>query len=350
VVYTFERLDIQNHDWPAKIDSEEAGTIYQTPAWLTFLSRTQNGEPIVAALREGSVTIGYFTGMIVRKFGVRIMGSPFPGWSTDYMGFALSPGACRRQAVQALLDFAFEELRCVHLEVMDRNLTLRDLDGLGVQYRVLRGFEIDLSSDEDELFSNMTSACRRCIRKAEKEGVRVEEAHDREFAEEYYAQLKDVFAKQNLVPTYDVDRVRQLIAHIHPTGHLLMLRARNRDGQSIATGIFPHLNGVLYFWGGASWRKYQLLRPNEAIQWEAIKIAKRNGLHTYDMGGGGEYKRKYGGCEIVVPWFRKSKYHWIRFLRDMAQQGYKLSRRCDGQFNRLVGGRFAGSGSFRSLV
>jgi hypothetical protein len=78
------------------------------------------------------------------------------------------------------------------------------------------------------------------------------------------------------------------------------------------------MNGVMYFWGGASWRHHQLLRPNKAIQWYAMKIGKQKGLRTYDVGGGGEYKRKYGGSEIEVPWFRKSKYPWIRYLHDMA--------------------------------
>jgi CelD/BcsL family acetyltransferase involved in cellulose biosynthesis len=333
MTYAFERLDIRNHDWLAKIDSKEAGTIYQTPAWLAFLSRTQHGEPVVGALKEGRETIGCFTGLIVRKLGFRILGSPFPGWSTDYMGFALSARADRRQAVQALIDFAFHELECVHLEMMDRNLTESDLGGLVVQYRVYRGFEIDLTREEDELFSSMTSACRRCVRKAEREEVLVEEAHDQEFADEYYAQLTDVFAKQSLVPTYGIERVRQLITHVLPTGHLLLLRARDRAGRCIATGIFPHMNGVMYFWGGASWRHHQLSRPNEAIQWHVMKIGRQKGLGTYDMGGGGEYKRKYGGSEIALPWFRKSKYPWIRYLRDMAQQSHKLSQQSLGWFS-----------------
>ena len=335
MTYAFERLDVRGDDWFAKIDSKQAGTIYQTPAWLAFLSRTQHGELVVGALREGRETIGYFTGLIVRKLGLRILGSPFPGWSTDYMGFTLSAGVDSRQAVRALIKFAFQDLGCVHLEMMDRNLTVNEVGGLAVQYRVYRGFEIDLTRDEDELFSSMTSACRRCIRKAEKEGIVVEEAHDLEFADEYYAQLKDVFAKQNLVPTYGIDRVRQLITHVHPTGHLLMLRARDRLGQCIATGIFPHMNGVMYFWGGASWRQHQLSRPNEAIQWHAMKIGKQQGLRTYDMGGGGEYKRKYGGREIEVPWFRKSKYPWIRYLRDMAQHSHTMRQHWIGRFNRL---------------
>ena len=334
-MYALERLNFGINDWIAKLDGESGRTIFQAPAWLAFLCESQHGEPVIAALKDGRETIGYFTGMVVRKFGFRILGSPFPGWSTDYMGFTLPVGTDRRQAVQTLMDFAFQELDCVHVEIMDRNLTVSDVDGLGVQYRMCRGFEIDLTRDQDQLFSNMTSACRRCVRKAEKEGVFIEEAHDLEFADEYYAQLNDVFAKRSLVPSYGIERVRQLISHVHPTGHLLLLRARDSKGRCVATAIFPHMNGVMYFWGGASWRHHQLLRPNEAVQWYAMKMAKQKGLRIYDMGGGGEYKRKYGGYEIEVPWFRKSKYPWMRYLRDMAQQSYKVHQRWSGRFKRL---------------
>lgn len=328
--YRFERLDISLENRFATISSHYSHTIFQTPAWLAFLSETQRGEPVIAALKEGQATLGYFTGMIVRKFGFRILGSPFPGWSTSYMGFHLTAEVDKRQAIQTLIDYAFGELGCVHFEMMDRTLTLKDLEGLSVEYRLLHGFEIDLKRSEDELFSGMTSACRRCIRKAKKESVIIEEAHDPEFADDYYTQLEDVFAKQRLGPTYDIERIRSLITHVHPTGHLLLLRARDQSGRCIATGIFPHLNGVMYFWGGASWRQYQILRPNEALQWEAMKIGKRNGVHTYDMGGGGEYKRKYGGREIAVPWFKKSKYAWISHMRNLAEQVNHVRQRYQG--------------------
>jgi hypothetical protein len=333
MAYALEPLNLRGDEWLLNFYMAHVGTIFQTPAWLRFLSQTQRGEPVFASVKDGPQTIGYFVGIIVRKFGFRILGSPFPGWSTDYMGFTLSAQADRHQAVQALIDYAFQELGCVHLEIMDRNLTVSDLGGLGIRYRLYQGFEIDLARKESDVFSSLTSACRRCVRKAEKEGVLVEEAHDLEFADDYYAQLKDVFAKQRLVPTYGIERVRQLITHVHPTGHLLLLRARDRGGRCIATGIFPYMNGVMYFWGGASWRQDQCLRPNEAIQWHAMKIGIRKGLHTYDMGGGGEYKRKYGGYEIEVPWFRKSKYPWIRYLREMAQQGHKFHQRWLRPFN-----------------
>jgi len=332
MTYALERLDVRSHGWPPLPDVKDEGTVFQTPAWLAFLSRTQHGVPVVGVLRDGRDVLGYFVGLVVRKLGLRILGSPFPGWSTDYMGFILREGVDRREAVRALVDFAFGNLGCIHVEMMDRSLSVENLEGLDGQYRLCHGFELDLTRDEEKLFAGMTSACRRCIRKAEREGIHVEEAHDMEFAKEYYAQLQDVFAKQHLMPTYGIERVRQLITHVHPTGHLLLLRARNREGHCVATGIFPHLNGVLYFWGGASWRRYQALRPNEAIQWEAMRIGKRKGLRIYNMGGGGEYKRKYGGSEIQVPWFRKSKYPWIRVMRDLSEHGHKATREWFGRF------------------
>jgi hypothetical protein len=328
--YTFERLDLTKDDWSIKFKALESGTIYQAPAWLAFLSATQGGEPVVAALKDGRSVIGYFTGMIIRKAGFRILGSPFPGWTTDYMGLVLSEGSNRRSAVRALIEFAFGQLKCAHLEVMDRNVTLDDLEGFDVQHRLYHGFEIDLTKDENELFGNMTSACRRCVRKAKKEGVVIEAVDGPQFVDDYYAQLQNVFARQFLVPTYDCDRVRQLVKHVHPTGHLLLLQARDQLGRCIATGIFPHMNGVIYFWGGASWRMHQGVRPNEALQWEVIKLAKKIGLHTYDMGGGGEYKRKYGGSEFVVPWFRKSKYPWLSHIRKLAELSVKLRQQCLG--------------------
>jgi hypothetical protein len=72
------------------------------------------------------------------------------------------------------------------------------------------------------------------------------------------------------------------------------------------------------------------LRPNEALQWEAIRIGKRKGLHTYDMGGGGEYKRKYGGSEFGVPWFRKSKYSWLPYMRELAERSFRFKQQCLG--------------------
>jgi hypothetical protein len=323
--FRFERIAPAAFDWTTM----PAPNLCHSPAWLRFLCETQRGEPVVARLVQDESVAGYFVGMLVSRGGLKILGSPFPGWSTPYMGMTLLNGTARRDAVRELVRFAFDDLRCVHFEFMDRRLGSDDLRGLGFGHRILSGFEIDLARSEDVLFAAMTSACRRCIRKAEKCGVTVEEVHDDpSFAAEYYEQLKDVFAKQKLVPTHDLARVRSLIQHVEPTGRLLLLRARDPQGHSIATGIFPAISAErAYFWGMASWRAHQILRPNEALLWYAMRHWKSRGVQFFDMGGSGEYKRKYGGYEIAVPWFRISKYPVIPILRETARRTMKLRQR-----------------------
>jgi hypothetical protein len=185
----------------------------------------------------------------------------------------------------------------------------------------------------------MDSSCRRCVRKAEKSGVTIEEAHDAGFADDYYAQLKDVFDKQGLVPTYGVDRVRALIKHVGPSGNLLLLRARDTEGKCIATGIFPGLNQIAEFWGNASLRSSQILRPNEAIHWYAMKYWKQRGVAIYDWGGGGAYKEKYGCVPHKVPWFTKSRYQFVSKLRDEAKKMFERKQRFLGWLkNQRKGG------------
>jgi hypothetical protein len=292
---------------------------------------TQGAESVVAALRENGETVGFFTGWTVRRYGIRILGSPFPGSTTSYTGFNILPKVSRARALEALADFAFHDLACLHLELMDRYLRPEDGTQSGFVYSNLSTYEIDLTRKEDELFGAMDSACRRCIRKAAKSGVKIEEAHDVGFADDYYAQLQDVFAKQQLVPTYPKRRVQALVELLLPTGNLLLLRARDPYGKCIATGIFPAFNNTFYFWGGASWRSCQVLRPNEAIQWYAMRYWRGCGIARYDMGGGGSYKEKYGGRPISVPWFRKSKYALLSNQRDNIRKLHKLIQRTIGR-------------------
>jgi GNAT acetyltransferase-like protein len=298
--------------WPDRM-------IYHSQEWIRFVAETQEATPVRAELRDGGNLVGQAFGLVFSRFGIRIFGSPFAGWTTLYMGFNLKPEVPRWLALEALRMFVFRDLGCLHFEIVDRYLTVEDGRRIGLPYGYVESYQTDLTQSEDEIFESMESACRRCIRKAEKSGVTIEEARDEAFAEEYYEQLKDVFRKQGLVPTYGVDRVRALIRHLHPTGRLLLLRARGPDGSCIATGIYPGMNHVAQFWGNASFRSGQQWRPNEALHWYAMRHWRRRGARIFDWGGGGTYKEKYGCKPILVPRFRQSRPAVLGSLRDAAQ-------------------------------
>jgi len=328
-----EIIDFEKADWKA-LDSFADRTVFQTREWVRFVAETQSATPVLAQLSDGGKIVGYFTGLTFTRLGIKVLGSSFPGWTTPYMGFNLVPGASRADALKALERTAWNELKCLHMEVSDPHFSPDDGKALGFKTTYYVSYRTDLTKSEDELFNSMESACRRCVRKAEKSGVVIEEAHDLGFADEYYEQLKDVFAKQGLVPTYDVERVRALVRHMEPSGNVLLLRARDAEGKCIATGIFPGFNKIVEFWGNASFRSSQNLRPNELIQWYVMRYWKNRGAQIYDWGGEGTYKEKYGCVPHRVPWFIKSRYEFVSKLRDGAKKVYRGKQRLQGWLQR----------------
>jgi Acetyltransferase (GNAT) domain len=333
----FERYDLAAGGWNEQLASLPEVPVCQTPAWLSFLERSQGGEPVAALLRDNGIVVGAFTGMIVRKFGLRILGSPFPGWTTSYMGLNLAPGASRNEAIRALIKFAFEELRCVHLEVMDRHVTLDDLRDIPARKRLFRSWEVDLQEDDEALMSSFSRSCRWKIRTAIKNGIVVEEATGLDFVDEYYDQLRDVFRRQRLAPTYGRDRVEQLITSLGPTGGLLLLRARTAEGEPAATGIFHAVDGQrAYGWGFASWRHRRDSYPNELLMLHAMRRWRERGWSILDLAGAGDYKKKYHPRPIVVPWFRVSKYPLIGPLRDVALETFRMRQRVLGRLGQTL--------------
>ncbi|MFY0610418.1 MAG: GNAT family N-acetyltransferase [Hyphomicrobiaceae bacterium] len=320
-----ERLPPEDIDWQA-LDDFDDRQFSQRRHWLDFIAAFTGGEVVVAEVSDTGQAVGYFSGVLFKKFGIPILGSPFRGWTTPYLGFNLQPDVSRVAAMQALETFAFRKLGAWHLELTDRHLTHDQGIELGFVPRTYEGYVTDLGRSEDDIFSGMTSACRRAIRKSIKENVVVEEADPEGFAVEYYKQLEEVFAKQEMTPTYSLDRVKKLIEFTHPSGDLLLARVKDRAGLCIATGIYPGFGQMALFWGNGSLRQHQNVRPNEALHWFAMRHWKARGVTQFDWGGAASYKAKYGVQEFTVPAFRKSRTKSIQYARDLAERAYYFPR------------------------
>src|SRR5215210_468891 len=107
-----ERLPYDPVSWEATLVGYPDAEVFHSPGWLDFLGASQGAEPVIAVVRDDGRVSGHFVGAIVRRFGIRILGSPLRGWGTQSMGFLLEPGVDRAKAVDALLRFAFRELGC----------------------------------------------------------------------------------------------------------------------------------------------------------------------------------------------------------------------------------------------
>lgn len=316
-----ERASLDDVPWD-ELEAQADRTVGQTRAWLDFLVETQRAEPVVARVLDGGSPAGWFSGAVVTRFGVRFLGSPLRGWTTAAMGFNLAPGADRAGAVGALPAFAFGELRCLHLEVADRALAAPEALATRLHAEELPGWQLDLQRPDDELLAGMNQMARRNIRKAERYGVRIEEVDPLapgDFADEYFAQVTEAFAKRRRRPPYGPDRVAALVRHLGPTGHLVLLRAVGPDGSPLATALFAGLpDSTAEFWMGASRRSAQGLFPNEPLMWEGMRRWRQLGAARFDFGGGGPYKAKFGGDPHVLVRLHASRFSSLDTARKLV--------------------------------
>jgi len=333
--WSFQKIDFDSAPWD-QIESCPDHTIFKTRAWMDFLQATQPVEPVVISLGHRGETVGYFVGAILRKAGFfKILASPFPGWTTSFQGASFidpDPQYDRAELYAELIRFSFRKLECIHFECLDLHVSEDSLRKAGVPFQTDRNYWVDLSGTEQEIFDNFKSSCRRAIRKAAKNGVTVARPDDLgQFVSDYYDQLVDVFAKQGTVPTYPKSRVEALIEHVHPTGNLLLLQSLGPDGECIATGIFPGFNRLMQYWGGASYRSGQILRPNEILFFEAMKYWRDRGIVTFELGGGGAYKEKFGPTFAARPRIIAPRWRIMKHVRRAAKSLFALKRRIRGR-------------------
>jgi CelD/BcsL family acetyltransferase involved in cellulose biosynthesis len=148
-----------------------------------------------------------------------------------------------------------------------------------------------------EAWMRLFKTTRNYVRRAEKNGVRIEVAQEESVIHEFYEQLKAIFAKQNLKPSHSIEWLLNMWRCAHPTGDLIGLRALHGN-RCIATYILACDDRVMWGLATASRPDALELRPNELIHWRAIEMACERGLQRYDFCGGGSYKKKYGSEEL----------------------------------------------------
>jgi len=296
---SFERIPIEELPWN-ELNKYTGASIFHTRQWIEFLADYYHLEPVVAAVKSNDQIVGYFTGLIIKKYGFKILGSPFRGWNTFFMGFLLMPGISYHDVLRIFPEFAFTQLQCDFLMIVDLNIKEDDLKGLPYHVREVHNYELDLTKSEEELLANMENKyVRRAIRRAIKKGIVIEETTDPGFADEYYTQYLEVMNRQSLSPLYGLEFIQQMISRFRMSGNLLMLCAKNAEGKCVATIIDFVFNKIAVGWGAASWKQYQYLNPNELMIWYEMKKIKEMGSEVLNLGDmKKQFKQKFGAQRV----------------------------------------------------
>jgi hypothetical protein len=324
--------NIDPQEWEEAISDYDFKYLFHRSIWLRFLEETQPGKILKFKIMNNGRVEGYLAGLLVRKGPLNIWGSPLPGTTTNYMGPIVNKHFNTEDFIKALDDFSRTH-KIHHVELVSPFLNKDVMEGVG--YTVFKDitYVVSLTPNEDLMWKKLKSECRNRIRKGINNGLTVEDTDDPTFVREYYNELLEVFGRQGLVPTYPIERVKSLFANLKPN-NLLALQVKSKD-IVVATGLFPYDDRCVYFFGGASWTKYQSLCPNELLHWTAMTIAAKIGIKEYDMTGGGTFKPKFGGIQLNVYGYHKSYTLLAKYGRSIYKSLFRVKQKIEGKIGRL---------------
>lgn len=266
--------------------------------WMDFLILDLSIKPYVLEIKAFGGEC-FFVSFIFKKMGFYFCGSPFEGWSTPFMGYIwLSEWSTeqKKKILKATKKFIFKTTKCVYIQISDWDITVNQAKDMKLKHYIVKTPIIDISRSEEEMFSSFKVDVRTNCRNFEKRGgvfCRIEPSL--RFSSEHYKQLIDVFDKQNMNVPYHQKKIDNLmnIFSYYPQNIICEEVLEPENNNSIASGIFLLYKDYCYFFGAASYRQYQLLRPNEYIIWKAILEAKEKGCNCFDMCGVRKYKEKF---------------------------------------------------------
>lgn len=308
-MYTFRNIPISSIDtnefysYPQKVP-------FTHLEWLEFVHQLKGAKPIVLSVQDNNgQDVGHFIGCTCRFLGIKVLGSPFWGWIGQHMGFDLKVEVDIPQLIDDLIDFSISELKVGYIQLTDFKIDYPDI--VDCKHKLIDGERyltcyVDLYKSKEELFKNLKSGYRTCIRKFEKDGGIIEEDYTDEFIEEHHRQLEHVFTRAgHKTPNYR--QKMRLMFHsdkfskgadeklgVYSIKALLPV-GPNGEMKSVASSYYIHNGYMAMFASNASYSEYLKSCPNQALSWHAMMTFKEAGLHYLDMGGSGSYKLNFTG-------------------------------------------------------
>ena len=210
---------------------------------------------------------------------------------------------------------------------------------------------LQLKGGEQALFERFDGSVRQAVRKAEKEGVKVEKSDDLEGMRTYY-RLHCGTRKKHGLPPQPWPFFLNIHKHLMSKGLGVLVLARI-DRIAVAGAIFFYGKQAVYKFG-ASDESQQQARGNNLVMWEGIRWLAGQGCEQLDFGrtsleneGLRRFKAGWGSQEGLIEYVK----HNVRGARFMVDKD-----RASGWHNQIFSRmpiallRVAGSVLYRQMT
>jgi len=178
---------------------------------------------------------------------------------------------------------------------------------------------LDLNGSEDDWLQRMKQKTRYNVRLAQRSGVTVRVAEEREYPELYrmYAEtsVRDGFMIRPQDYYLDVWRTFRQAGMVSPL-------VAEVEGQKVAGLVLFHFGRSAWYLYGMSTGLHREKMPNYLLQWEAMRLACSKGCRTYDLWGAPD---EFDGTDSMAGVFRFKEGLGGTVLRTCGAWDYVIS-------------------------
>lgn len=318
------RVDPRSAGLWQRLVQDQKSSVFHSPEWLYVLSDTYGFQMAADVLVDdgGSPIAGIPYCYVSDLRGERLVTLPFSDYCDPLVSNSDEWQALTTQIPTGRVPYL---IRCLHntLPLEDQRFTC---------FNRAKWHGVDLNADIEMLWQNLHPSARRAIRKAERLGVTVRQAHDMEDLRKFYElHLRVRKQKYHMLaqPYRFFEHIwRQFIAV--QRGALLIAEY---EGNAIGATIYLAWQGRLYYKFNASDPGGLSFRPNDLLAWSGMKYAHERryrfldfGLSDWDQEGLVRYKRKFASEEKTISFLR---YRPDEALQSSAEFGALLPHLTD---------------------
>jgi len=262
-------------DWDQLLLKTEGYSFFHSSAWAKVLNETYGYTPLYFTIIENGGFSALLPVMEVNSFlkGKRGVSLPF----SDYCEPIIPDRVLFQEIVNLIKNYG-KERGWKYVEFRGA----QDFLGGETPSESYFGHTLDLTKDIHKIFSDFRGSTRRNIRKAEREGVEVGIFKSPDSIREFY-HLNCITRKHHGLPIQPYSFFKNIFKHII-SQNLGFVVLASYNNKIIAGAAFFHYGENAFFKYGASDRRFQHLRPNNLVMWEAIKWYANNGYKSFCFG------------------------------------------------------------------
>lgn len=205
-----------------------------------------------------------------------------------YGGFVLK-GKVRHESIKLLNDSYVEFCMNNHIvsEVVRFHPVINNAEMLSELYDIVKlgnTITMDLES-EDTIWQSLTSKNRNMIRKAVKNGVKINYGFSKDLFGVFQCMYNDTMDRDNARDYYYFkdEFYSTLLNECHDD---IQIFFAEYEGEKISMAIILRRNNQMHYHLSASQFAYRHLAPTNLLLWEAAKWGCNNGCKTFHLGGG----------------------------------------------------------------